>query len=399
MARGSLRRSNLIAPFGPGSITTLVDGTAVILPGTDTWYLKDGISSPPLESVVRDQRLEDFLHVAKFVLPPVGSGHNQDGILLDLPVARFPRWSFCVFCKRLHESPITRVERVQCGECPKAKGKFKPSTVQVPFVVVCASGHIDDFPWREWVHKSVIGGCAGSELRLTSTGAGDLSGQVVECTRCNKFRSLRGVTEWSQGDSGIESKLSKQLDASDIPYLCGGARPWLFEGPTDAGCTESPVALLRSASNVHFARVESAIYIPPKGDVDSALMEMLSAPTVEPIIDHLVQEGQPVAAAARKRLAGGQLDRWSDGQIEVAAVALFGHAVEPAQSEPLMGSPDSLDRIPEWSLLRSQAEETDLIVRLPRYRSAPQPCRIRRARKRFSREGRLSCIRLRRRGC
>ena len=28
--------------------------------------------------------------------------------------------------------------------------------VQVPFVMFCQSGHIEDFPWNEWVHQEVI---------------------------------------------------------------------------------------------------------------------------------------------------------------------------------------------------------------------------------------------------
>jgi hypothetical protein len=40
---------------------------------------------------------------------------------------------------------------------------------QVPFVAMCDAGHIQDFPWCEWVHKSARPDCKGP-LRLKSTG-------------------------------------------------------------------------------------------------------------------------------------------------------------------------------------------------------------------------------------
>ena len=37
--------------------------------------------------------------------------------------------------------------------------------VQVPFVMFCQSGHIEDFPWNEWVHRNHKPICDGKNLK------------------------------------------------------------------------------------------------------------------------------------------------------------------------------------------------------------------------------------------
>src|SRR5690242_14556103 len=105
MSSGSIRRAQLVAPFGVGAMSVLVDGTSVITAGLDHWYPKGDPNLALEDFVVHDWRLEARLKVAGFRLPPdfrsAGSGKDQRNVKLTVPVLRFPRWCFCMYCKRL----------------------------------------------------------------------------------------------------------------------------------------------------------------------------------------------------------------------------------------------------------------------------------------------------------
>lgn len=39
----------------------------------------------------------------------------------------------------------------------RGRGKHRATTLPAPFIVACPAGHIDDFPWREYVHRGPTG--------------------------------------------------------------------------------------------------------------------------------------------------------------------------------------------------------------------------------------------------
>ncbi len=78
---------------------------------------------------------------------------------------------------------------MECPDPKHADWKRRPRMAQVPFVMACPKGHLADFPFSEWVHKSLRPTC-NKTLRLRSYGGG-LEGQVVEC-ECGRRRSLQG---------------------------------------------------------------------------------------------------------------------------------------------------------------------------------------------------------------
>jgi hypothetical protein len=107
--------------------------------------------------------------------------------------------------------------------------------------MACADGHIDDFPWSEWVHSTIQ--CKKPELFLISTRrTAAIADLVVICKACKARRSLAGAL--------------RPLDVS-----CTGRRPWL--GDSVPGCKAIPRGLQRGASNVYFSVPESSISIPP----------------------------------------------------------------------------------------------------------------------------------------
>jgi hypothetical protein len=279
-------------------MSILVNGTSVITAGLDHWYT---INDPALlelnEYRAQDWRLEQRLRVREFRLPPDyrirRRGDDLRNTNLKVPVLRFPRWSFCMYCKRLELSPLSMAQPV---ECPDRKHKQDdggvkrkaPRMSQVPFVAICVRGHLDDFPFREWVHRNRNPGCDGT-LRLESRGGGGLEGQVVVCDPdghprgCGKERSLEGIMNSHWENQAEHTYLTDQLVAKDQPYSCQGVRPWLAE--TDGSCGEPIRGALRGAGNVYFPKVESSIYLPRQvGAVSAALHDLLNRADVRPIL-------------------------------------------------------------------------------------------------------------------
>lgn len=278
-----MRRAQLVTPFGVGAMSVLVNGTSVITAGLDHWYDVDDASTLALEEYQEhDWRLEARLRVSEFRLPPdyryQGQGNDKRNVKLTVPVLRFPRWCFCMFCKRLELSTLTMQQPVVCNDEKHTDWKYKPRMSQVPFVAVCAGGHLDDFPFDKWVHKSHRPSCVGT-LRLKSHGGGGLEGQVVRCDACGWERSLRGITGGRFVNGEEHTTLSDQLSSTEDPYLCTGATPWVAKLE---GACENPIrGALRAAGNVYFPKVESSIYLPRKvGAVSAEMHELMRHPAV-----------------------------------------------------------------------------------------------------------------------
>lgn len=283
MSTGAMRRAQLVSPFGVGAMSVLVNGTSVITAGLDHWYQPDDASALALEEYQEhDWRLEARLRVSEFRLPPdfryQGQGSDNRNVKLTVPVLRFPRWCFCMFCKRLELSELVRQQPVVCKDKKHTDWKYKPRMSQVPFVAVCTAGHLDDFPFDQWVHRAHRPSCTGP-LRLKSLGGGGLEGQRVICDACGKERNLRGITEARFVNGEEHTTLSDQLTSPEDPHLCTGARPWLAQ--LDGPCDQPMRGALRAAGNVYFPKVESSIYLPrQEGAVSAEMHELMRHPAV-----------------------------------------------------------------------------------------------------------------------
>lgn len=283
MSTGSMRRAQLVTPFGVGAMSVLVNGTSVITAGLDHWYDVDDAGTLALEEYQEhDWRLEARLRVSEFRLPPDyryrGQGDDQRNVKLTMPVLRFPRWNFCMYCKRLELSTLTMQQQVACKDKEHAAKQYKPRMSQVPFVAVCSQGHLDDFPFEKWVHRSHNPSCQGT-LRLKSRGGGGLEGQVVTCDGCGQERSLRGITEGRFVKGEEHTTLSDHLSSPEDPFMCTGARPWLAK--LEGLCGWPMRGALRAAGNVYFPKVESSIYLPrQEGAVSAEMHELMRHPAV-----------------------------------------------------------------------------------------------------------------------
>ena len=354
MRLNPIRRTQLISPFGPGALHVLEGGVAVITGGLDEWF-KDRNGNPadsqeiakgPL--VIREPRLEVPLGVSHFRIAPgpENRGDSDDPELVT-PVFRFPTWYVCPICQRMKQAKLCQPGHITCdkAECHRARLR------QVSFAAVCDHGHLQDFPWLEWVHRggSAFTQCSSS-LKFMAEGTGSLESLQVKCEKCNISRSLAGVMsgEFPQksGDKGW-SGLSRDLltkpggsgkSEETAEFTCQGHKPWLGPVPNET-CDRPLRAVLINATNVHYADVRSAIYIPPRfRPTASQLLMILDEADFRSLIAmcrRADDELEDIVKKLRKRdkaSGSGRLDAYADAEIEAA---LLGHVeAPPSNQEP-----------------------------------------------------------------
>ena len=261
MSRRGTRRSQVVVPFGIGSIVEFED-EALMPAGLDVWPTDE---SPELY----DNRLARRLRVDHFLVPPPKTERGSaPGTTAPIPTVRFPQWHFCPRCRALRRAGLYDQYRPRCNNkqsSPRMKNKTpcgelpeKRRTMMLPlrFVSVCPEGHIEDFPWNAWAHSergqdlNPSAGCLPENLYFYATQMSGLSGLMVSCGTCNAKRSLMGATS-PQGLKG---------------WKCTGNRPWLGEHAhqtCSVSDTMNMMALQRGASNLYFPEVASSILIPP----------------------------------------------------------------------------------------------------------------------------------------
>lgn len=255
---------------------------------------------------------------------------------------------------------------------------------QVPFVAICAGGHLDDFPFREWVHRSHDPNCRGV-LRLQSRGGGGLEGQVVVCDPeatpkgCGQERYLEGIMSARWVNEVERTFLTDNSVGNSQPFECKGSRPWL--GESEGVCSEAIRGALRGAGNVYFPKVESSIYLPRKvGAVSAALHDLLNRADVRPLLRILHRtDGAAVAAQqirdelppelfapiSDEQLLAGYWDMFGiSGGSEGDATSVGAEDGEEAEAAESLTATD-LWRHPEFLLLRETPTDDMLTVTDP----------------------------------
>ena len=326
---GELRPSQLLHTYGVGATVELPELTTLVL-GLDEWpdLLGEPVAEPRLLAAVR---AIVGTQVERLLSPPVVPEGDPAGV----PVAPFPRWLRCPLCYLL--APIEnglfefrpepwRPERstyVHAG-CPKSKSRRPPTAFPARYLMTCADGHLDDFPWVEFIHGPIS--CAGT-LRLRELGSSGRAGDVqLSCDTCGRSR-----------------RLSYAFGERSLPYLpprCRGRHPHL--GITQA-CEQEPKTLILGASNAWFAVQMSALSIPTReGELAQAIDESWS-----------ILETLPTGTdALRFALANVPSLRRVRALSEELGEATVLTAIEQRGGSPEDEDPEDL-RTPEWEVLSS----------------------------------------------
>jgi len=258
--RGKIRRSAIISTFGPGAVVDFRSaGGAVsaVVAGIDEWEGRDPGSFNTGHLRVQEPRLERALNVSYFVLPPVAAESKMEGRnhseARSIPAVRFPRYLQCPRCNRI--APVKKWSEDPgrnyryCPRCTHENpGGKRVFVYPVRFIMACENGHLDEFPWEDWVeHKSDCNHQWGGFLKLESRYPG-LSGLILSCPECGAYQSMDGIFS--------AERMQK--------YRCRGKRPWLSRD--DETCDKNPRVIQRGASNIYFPVTESALSIPPWSD-------------------------------------------------------------------------------------------------------------------------------------
>lgn len=269
MGDRQIRVGQLIAPFGPGSIYTDRRGIPQVVCGLDYWYMYSDLArgmvpcSDIKEFEIFEPRLSELLHVDRFRSPPdyrpVRKGMSPPpNAALHVPALRFPTWY------RHTGTGELRKFSLDSAKLPKPPdGKWQP----VRFVSVCAGGHLNEFPWKEWI------GCtctSDTGLRLIDRGGADLGSIRVECRTCApgspgaRGKSLTGTTSRPvAGEVGGNPGSEKSRSAfEEAGISCPGERPWLGPGAEECECTHPLVGALINQTNLYFPRTVAAILLP-----------------------------------------------------------------------------------------------------------------------------------------
>lgn len=300
--RGVVRRAQAITTYGVGSLIA-VDHESFIVSGLDSAENSWRTDEAPR---IHERRLARLLDVGYFRLPPASDDDSKDG----MRVRRFPLMHSCPECTELqrHRDFNPPEGRSVCGTC-------EVDLVPSRFVVACEAGHLDEFPYRQWVHRSTergitaVGQCGG-KLRLRSSGrTSSLRSIIISCT-CGKTPEV-----------SLEGSFRRNA-LKDLGLACRGTRPWLGASAPAEECGRPLRTLQRGSSTVWQPVLKSALSIPPWSDGRAdplaehweKLRKHKSRAAVEGYLDAIFDEEWPLSLDEVMTLLDAEREEDPDGE-------------------------------------------------------------------------------------
>ena len=194
--RRPIRRGQLISPFGVGSLVDFRGDESLMTAGLDEWPLaREGC---PDDWFVQEERLQARLGVSHFRLPPEfrEPGQGVQYANQHIPFVRFPLWHYCPRRGAMEQLPLfgTRV-RCPCRpdlDCYSMPERRHPWLIPSRFIAVCPKGHIEDFPFMQWIHRGANWDKQHRLRLLPGRSSASLSGIRVDCS-CGKSETMTGT--------------------------------------------------------------------------------------------------------------------------------------------------------------------------------------------------------------
>ena len=281
---GSARPTTLLYTYGPGAIIDLPHFT-VMPTGLDDWEriwrrraaAPVTVHAPRLLETVQLMLGHQVSELRHFPWQSPQPGARRDGDDLGVPARVFPQWMRCTGCDLL--APLGRFvngyhnthpfrpdqavfEHIDCPGRPtraaaaqgrrgakgtaKRRGRRRSSCVPARYLIVCPSGHLDEFPYDWWVHEGAhCPKAAHPELAMSDTSQRGATA-FISCRACG---ARRGMSQ-ALGEEGRQR----------LPR-CRGRHPHLGIF-TEGGCQAEPRVMLVGASNLWFATTQSIIDMP-----------------------------------------------------------------------------------------------------------------------------------------
>lgn len=369
---GDTRPSQAIHTFGVGSLIDLPRMSAIVM-GLDEW------DDPLPERRLDEERLLGLIRsqlgdqVELLAVPPLRSESDGRPDPSDpawrrgIPVSPFPRWVRCPNCALI--APLNsglflfrrddwhpdRTGYIHAN-CAKTRGK-PPFVLPVRFVVTCEGGHLDDFPWKEFVHRGPTS--CRSVLRLYEFGVSAEAADItVKCDTCGD----KQVMTTAFGEEG-----KKRLGA------CRGLHPHLRHRARK--CDQPLRAILAGATNLWFPVTMSAISLPAdEGLLDQRVREawgILAEVTSREVLAFAMKQaalGTLKAYTEEQVWAAMERRRRSDTVPRLATVAELKAGEWAAFSEPPRAPSDRDFRLVEASLPEGWERYLERVVHVERLR-------------------------------
>jgi hypothetical protein len=337
---GTVRPSHLMFTGGVGAIIDLPN-FAVLVNGLDDWRYDqeyEPLTEPRLlhavQALLREPRVAQ-LRPAPWQ-PNLDDDPSAPAAKVGVPVMPFPQWLRCTACNELgayhpsvwrfvNEKP-RRPDQAHFfhANCPSRRSR--PPAVPARFLLACTNGHLDDFPYRQFLHGGAH--CAAAEtprLKMLDLG-GNLGANVrLECLSCGTSRNI--------GDA------LGQRGQANLPY-CRGRHPHLR---TFDQCGQVARLLVSGASNQWFPQTLAALAVPKPaaGRLDDLVerhWDNLKA--ITNVASLLMFKGVPALGTVFTALQD-----WTDEEI---FEAIERRRYAPADGQGQQGYPDL--RTPEWQI-------------------------------------------------
>ena len=214
---GTVRPSHLMFTGGVGALIDLPN-FPVLVRGLDDWRFDTVPDWTPLYEPRLLAAVGKLLGapVAELRPPPWMDGFdaepNGPAGRVGVPVIPFPQWLRCTACNRLApldsgnwgflNDKARRPDEARFfhQDCPRRRRQ--PLAVAARFVLACVNGHLDDFPYREFVHGG--GACpevSHPQLQMEDYGGNRGANVVIRCPSCGAKRNINQAT----GQRGIQN--------------------------------------------------------------------------------------------------------------------------------------------------------------------------------------------------
>ena len=169
-----VRRNHLIGPDGIGALITTTNGISALVCGLPYWLQTNPRYADGADQVARDlqhRELHDLtaeheLGITRIIPPPIildsGPGYLPRSAW-SIPATRFPRFEYCTHsnCHQLTQASPESPSRGWCSETSRHPKKAR--TQQVPIILACPDGHLDEVNFTSLVHRDVSC-CADPQL-------------------------------------------------------------------------------------------------------------------------------------------------------------------------------------------------------------------------------------------
>ncbi len=332
---GQVRPSQILWTYGPGALIDLPN-LSVITMGLDYWR-KERCTQIHEARLLNAVRRLVGPQVQELMMPPVQREEMVDfrsaEAFVGVPVKPFPRWLRCVKCGLLaeYDSGLFEIRenlyRPEQTHFVHKNCQYGNNIEAVParFLVACSHGHVDDFPWRWFVHGGPSD-CTGT-LHFFERGASLQTENLwVKCDGCGAARSLVHAF----GKEGQEN----------LP-ACRGRHPHLnkFEE-----CDETPRTILLGSTNGWFPVSLSVLAIPTEKNELAQLVSDAWSYFSDCESDAEVKMAQKIMAKANIL---PEIQSW-DYQVIWKAIQ-----DKKAHSETPVVIKEEDVKIPEWNVLIS----------------------------------------------